>query len=398
MRDARRRLDRDPNPHRAVDWWETGGVIRWPKALPVGWEQYRALRAVAREKRTPQTIAEPGATWHVHGRGAGSGRDSHCELRLETGPGGDSIVLHLDPRPSTDRTLYNFRRRITGDACVVYGLRSALSVQNHVIEKLGGEVVDEWVKRVDLCGDFYCRDMHRDVLVPYDAGRFVSSAKKHVRFTEGNAPTGLKVGSGKRLLLTIYDKLRELSSKSYGYRQCMLRDRWHEHELTDLEDLGPAVRVEYRLMGAWLADHGYRTALDVLDNLPNIARKISGGDDGRTFFMLTDGVPDKANGHQSRAAPSDFWRLVQDTFGGWDERTAFASVKPVDRSLIRPEKAAQTMMSYAAGIAVDCGAPVGTVPELLAFISANAAKLGQKDAGVRKLMEKHRRKRGLPAA
>ncbi|WP_171188149.1 hypothetical protein [Alienimonas chondri] len=398
MRDARRRLDHDPIPHRAIDWWETGGIVRWPDPLPARWDHYRRLRALAREKREPQRSPELGATWNVQGMGAGGGRDSHCELRLETGPGGDSIVLHLDPRASSDRTLYNMRRRVTGDACVIHGVRFALSIQNHLIEALGGVVVDEWVKRVDLCGDFYGRDMGRDVLEPFEAGRFVSSAKKRARFSEGDAPTGLKIGSGERLMLTIYDKRHELTRKSLDYRFCVLRDRYHEHPETPLEHLEPAVRAEYRLMGAWLTDHGYRTALGVLDNLPNIARKISGGDDGRTFFMLTDGMPDKGNGHQSRAEPSDFWRRVLTTFDGWDERTAFAPVKPVDRSLIRPEKAARTMASYAAGIAVDCGAPVSTVPELLSFLSANAARLGLKDAGVRELVARHRKKRGLPAA
>ena len=399
MRAARARLESDRRHGRALDWWETGGVVRWDDPPSPLWDRLRQMRAVAREKREPQRLKVPGATWSVHGRGAGGGRDSHCELRVECGPGGASVVLHLDPRRSTDRTLYNLRRRITGEACVVLGVGMAMRLQDHLIEALGGTVVDEWVKRADLCGDFPGRVMGRDVLDPHAAGRFVSTARKHARFTEGGAATGLKVGSGERLMLTIYDKVHEPKGRTnYDYRLCMLRDRLGLHEDTEDEHLGDAVRVEYRVMGSWLTDHGYRTSADVLNALPNIARKISGGEDGRKFFMLTEEVPDRANGHQARAEPSDFWRSVLDLFAGWDVRDGFAPVKPVDRSLIRPEKAARTTASYAVGIAVDRGAVVSTVPQLIAFLSASLPNLGVKDAGVCELVARHRKKRGLPAS
>ncbi|MDQ3331231.1 MAG: hypothetical protein M3552_11340 [Planctomycetota bacterium] len=158
----------------------------------------------------------------VQPRGIGSGNDSHKEYSLEW----RGVTIGISGRAHRDRKLHNFLLQITGDGCLTVGVADAWEAAISIVNQLGGDLIDAWIRRMDVCVDLPGIAM-RDELVPAVLeGRFVTTAKKWKVHYDNGAVTGFEFGKAPRLRIVCYDKKQEIETRSPVYRQALLQNRW----------------------------------------------------------------------------------------------------------------------------------------------------------------------------
>jgi len=241
----------------AIDYWDTGGIVTWDigKAAPFrAMLQKRLQRAV--ELRAPVAFDLPGYPMLLHERGIGSRGDSRREFQLEC----CGIKIGLSPRDSHKRQLYNYSCIMSGEACLVLGIEQGRRIVTDIISLLGGTVVDEWVKRIDLCLDVPGLSLQRELLPVFEAGHLTTTASVWNPWDGKKGKTGFTVSSRGRVTLNCYDKVIDVLRKGDGvYLAAMEQRRWHGRTPD------AATRIEYQVRKAWLDSYQLRTAELVLE-------------------------------------------------------------------------------------------------------------------------------------
>lgn len=289
----------------AIDWLETAGCVRWDDTRSrQEFIRLLDLQNLARINNAPEPVQFGPHAGYLHPRGIGSGRQTRLPYRFEF----HGIMLALSPSEDSSRQFNNYYLKIPGSACLVFGARESWQMAHDVVRELGGELDDEWLRRLDLCVDLPGYAL-ADVLQPaFDAGQFLTSAKNWNPWDGVGGKTGFTVGSRKSLSLNVYDKLAEVNKKhDEVIHRAMIDRRWGGVEPE------AAARIEYSASRAYLQSIGADTVQDSLKNLGAIVEKLT-ATAPRPFFRMTDGVPDKANKHQSRAATLPEWEQIVEVF------------------------------------------------------------------------------------
>ena len=239
----------------------------------------------------------------LYPKGMGTGKQSRLEYRLEYA----GITVAASSRDKADRKLSNFYYKIPGEVCLLMGAAEARKIVQEIAASLGGVLTDEWVRRIDVCCDLADVNLREELMVAFDQGHFLSTAKQWNAWDGSRGKTGFTVGSRGRVLLNVYDKLLDTFSRHDGvYQMAMKERRWGGMIPT------AATRVEYQLGGEWLRALGLKTTETVLNSLASVVAKVSGRPP-HAFFCMTDRDPDSANHHQSRAGVLPTWARIIDT-------------------------------------------------------------------------------------
>lgn len=284
----------------AIDWWESSGVVEWhsPVAAPF-FHRLHDHQRQAREWKSSVPVEFGRRSMLLRESGMGRGRQAHLEFVMECGP----MMLAFSTREKASRKLANLYLKIPGEACLLWGAEQTRDEIISLLREHGGVLVDEWVRRIDLCLDLPGCDLRESLMPAFEAGQFLTSAKKWNLWDGVDGKTGFTFGSRPGLLLNVYDKLREVTRRDEAYRLAMMERRWG--------GVVPAAatRVEYQIGKAWLDQYGLRTAENVLVQLPDIVAKLV-GKEPRHFVYFTNRVPDRDNRHQSRVEVHSIWGQI----------------------------------------------------------------------------------------
>lgn len=304
-----------------VDWWESAGCIQWDDRAASAFQDIATAQTKAAHQRSAYPCSLGDGQIFVHERGMGFGHDSRREFRLEW----SGVTIGLSPRPNAARQLYNFSIQIPGHVCVVHGWEDSRDQVLLWIREWGGNLIDEWVRRLDLCLDLAGLDPDDKLFPACSAGQFLSTAKRDNISRSNDQITGYSVGQTP-LRLVIYDKRAEVLQKGNEiYLRAMQQQRWNG----TLPDA--ATRIEYQIRGPWLKDFGLKSADAVIDAFPAIMQKVT-RTDSYPFFVLTDQQPDREGSHQSRCDVLPLWQQLIDEFCRLSGRPA----APLARSLRAP--------------------------------------------------------------
>ncbi len=304
--------DRSPSHHLpkavfAIDWLECGAVAYWTDEA--GRESFWKLSQMQDEAKAsgngnkPVPLDLKGRSMLLYPKGMGSGNQSRLEYRLEFA----GITIAASSRDKADRKLSNFYYKIPGEACLLLGVNEARKIVYEVADALGGVVVDEWIRRIDLCLDLPGVDLLDELMPAFDQGHFVSTAKQWNAWDGTRGKTGFTVGSRGRVMLNVYNKLLDTLTRHDGVYQLAMKDRRWGGVMPS-----SATRVEHQISSEWLRSFGLKTTEMVFHSLPAIIAKVAGRPP-HAFFCMTDRDPDAANHHQSRAGVLPTWGRIIDT-------------------------------------------------------------------------------------
>jgi hypothetical protein len=338
----------------AIDWLEIAGCILWDDATSR--EQFWRLDQIqlaARETRKPQVVNIGMMEGLLHGQGMGGGQQSHLEYRFEW----RDILFAISSRREPTRQLSNFYLKITGEPCLIVGAYEARKIIQEVITSLGGVIVDEWPRRIDVCLDLPGVSVTEELQPAFEQAQFLTVAKQWNSFDGREGKTGFKVGSRARLQCNVYDKLRDsMNNHNCVYHRAMIDRRWN--------GLIPkhATRVEYQMKRAWLSNYGgIRTVDEALSRMGDIVAKLV-SHDHLPFFCLTTTKPDRANKHQSRAEVLPLWdRIVSTMIARAGDR--MEELRPIKRNEITAKKAYQMVRGFLTTVASQWGYPVESLED-----------------------------------
>ena len=174
-----------------------------------------------------------------------------------------------------------------------------MKFQAEIISALGGEIIDGWFKRIDVCLDIAHKLLMRILLSSFREGRYITSSRTRIP----PRLTCFEIAS-KGIRLRVYDKLAEMQTHKHNnaYRAAMLR-RWGgvvpQH----------ATRVEYQLRKEWLYALNLHTVPRVLARLHEVVAACT-ADGPRSFFRMTKKYPDAKNGNHSHAKTDPVWEWI----------------------------------------------------------------------------------------
>lgn len=307
------------------------------------------IREEASKEHHPVPLNLAGHCLLLHQAGIGSGNQSRLEYRMEW----SGVTIAVSSRDEATRQLSNFYCKIPGEACLVVGFDEARRVITEILAALGGVVVDEWVRRLDLCLDLPGVNLREQLIDPFEQGHFVKTAKFWNSWNGADGKTGFTVGTAPRLKLNVYDKLVDVRRHDGIYQLAMKNRRW-AGMLPEA-----ATRVEYRIGGEWLRSYGLNTADRVLSSLPEIVARVACRPP-HAFFCMTDRDPDTEHHHQSRACVLPLWGQIVDTM---------QSLAGVPRERLRPlermEATLKRVWSMVRGFLTIAGAKYGRIVESL---------------------------------
>lgn len=341
-----------------IDWWESAGCVQWgPKSGPVFDEierhQYQAI-----ECRQPVPWSFGDGQVFVSERGMGSGRASRLEFRLEW----CGVTIGLSPRKEPTRLLSNFYLNVPGKPCLIRGADYVRETVATWLEQWGGTLVDEWVRRIDLCLDVPEFDLHERVFPACHAGQYLSTMRRNSSHRESTRTTGFAIGSSPGARLTIYDKLAEVRQKNdAAYGEAMIAHRWN--------GVFPksAARVEYQMHREFFQQFdGLKNATDLMNRLPDIVERLIQTDQ-RPFFQLTDAVPDREGRHQSRVGVLPEWAAIIALIRSQVDKPR-QPLKRLERNLISAKRACANAIGYLTSAAADLGIVVERKADLVSVL------------------------------
>jgi hypothetical protein len=368
----------------AVDWWTSSACVKWSSgSIPVFMELDRCKKlAAASFEAVPFTLGD--GLIHVHSHGYGKGNETHFEYLLEW----CGVRFGLSPRDKSSRQLPNFDLHISGKPCLLFGYSQCRERILDFIEDWGGQVVDEWPRRLDLCLDLPGIDGNQELFPAIKEHRYISGRGHYSLDGVDKDYTGYTFGS-KATSIVIYDKLKELQTKKKfdeAYQQGMLLNRWGGFTP------GAALRVEYRVNGRFLGRYGILNANQVTAEIPGIVDRLT-STSKRRFFVVTEDAPDRKNRHQDRAKVLPLWDQIVTCF----QRAAGIPPQPlqrVDRSSMPIQGHFKQTLGLILSAAAQNGIRLDSVDSIANYIRHWAIKNGVSDEQVLLRFEKKARKLG----
>ena len=319
-----------------IDWWESAGCIVWSNASKAVFDEFEKCAFRAEECRQLIVSTYGDGQILVHSRGLGTGHGSRLEFRLEW----RGVTIALSARSDATRQLSNFYLKVPGEACLLIGFDNVREIVEGWIRAWGGELQDEWVRRLDICLDVPNLNLREKVYPACLAMQYVSTVKGDNCNRLSGDWTGFTIGKSPGTRLNIYDKVAELKHKSNElYTLAMIERRWGG---TMPE---AAARVEYQLHREFLQQfEGMNSAAAVILKLPDIVERLVQTEQ-RPFFKLTDAVPDREGRHQDRAEILPEWAAIIQMFReGVGKPTG--PLKRLDRGLIDAKRAVMSAIGY----------------------------------------------------
>jgi hypothetical protein len=367
----------------AIDWIEVGGCAEFSPSREDRFFRLEEVMRAAREAKQEQPYALAGHSLNVFGTGMGTGRQARLPYRLEWA----GVTLAFADRPAPKRNLYNVYIKIPGHACLLLGARQARDAAHAMLADLGGKLMDEWVRRIDLCLDIRGLDLRDELFPSFMEERFITNAVSWNPWMGKGGPTGFSIGRGGRTSLNVYDKLLDsLTRQPEDYRQAMIDRRWGG------QLPAAATRIEYQIRKPWLDEYGYRDADTVLRDLGSIVWKLCGAD-ARTLFRMTTEAVDREGKHQSRAETSPLWAwLMAEMVKGIGVPTR--ELKPIRRSAMCYERAYRAVRGYLAGVAAYRGVPCDDVEDAVEVFRTLEVTAQGTAEGWRRVWEDKARKAG----
>lgn len=250
------------------------------------------------------------------------------------------MTIGLSQRKDASRNLPNFYLKVPGEACLVVGADVACETVERLVNEWGGVLLDEWLRRLDLCFDLPGTDLHQSIFPACDRSQYLSTMRRNCMYRENDRATGFTIGSANVASMTIYDKLAEVIKKNNGiYAAAMKQHRWNG-EIPDA-----AGRIEYRLHREFFRQFdGMKTATDVVSRFPDVMERLV-QTEHRPFFQLTDAVPDRKSRHQNRVGVHPAWAEFVElarTLVGQPRR----QLVRLDRNLIDAKRALANVVGY----------------------------------------------------
>jgi hypothetical protein len=302
-----------------LDWFESRGVVKWEWSSREAFQMLAELKERSQDSGRNCTIMEVNGEYlTIRPRGmGGGGHGVSLEFHLEW----CGVTIGLSAREGS-RGLSNFYLKIPGEACLRVGYDVVRQAVIGLLKEWGGELVDEWMCRLDICLDVPGLCLQADVFPAVRAKQYLKTLKGEDLHADEGRDTGFRVGKRNRVSMTIYDKrLQVLGETNPLYLDAMIRQRWGG-VLPEA-----AARVEFSIGSEYLADlewrekpgqsgeyeTGKRSVSDVLARLPDLVERLVQGDK-RPMFMLVDRVPDRENKNQQRCQVHCTWAAIVEMF------------------------------------------------------------------------------------
>ena len=213
--------------------------------------------------------------------------------------------------------------------------------------------------------------------VKYLSGCAVARGRKYSFHGENRDLTGFTIGSGRRVSLRVYDKIKELGQSVTGSikRAILVKSRWGE-----LPE--KATRIEYQLRREALTDFGVDDIDDLFSRSDEICAWLT-----KKWFRLTE-KPVQGK-HHERAVTCSLWADIQAlfsrAFGDWK--------KPIERKKRSVSAAVEPLVKQALGCLSSAAAAVGLVACSAADVVAYVQK--EVEAAADDLLQVIREKRIL---
>lgn len=283
-----------------IDWFQLASCVVWDEKKSAVWfAKLRDAKTAAQQIRQPVLLQIGDERFRVQPSGQGSGQDAHKEITLSW----REVQIGLSERNRATRQLSNASLVVSGKPCLVTGWADAWSCFRRVVEDLGGQIVDEWLRRLDICIDVVGLDFAETLYPLLRERQFITRCRRRKYDEEGDRATSFSVGKSSRLRVLIYDKLLECrTNQDAVYGQAMIQRRWGGRIPLS------ASRVEWQMGRPWLKQFGLDQSDSILDRLSDLYAKLT--DETGGAFRITDRVPDRANQHQSRGESHPAWRRI----------------------------------------------------------------------------------------
>lgn len=282
------------------DWLELGGVVEW-NAETETLKEIQKAHDNARLSFEPESITLNGYRCILFPKGIGAGRQTRLKYRIGWG----KTTLAFDLRENATRRPYNFQLTVPGHECLLRGATAVREWAHQVLELLGGYLVDEWIKRVDICMDIPDVNVAEELMPACVNRQYLTTSNNVKYYGTTTATESFSVGRRNHVELMIYNKTCEtLKKMDPAYLEGMVKHRWH-----GTIPIG-APRVELRIHREWLRQWENDQAQSMIDGMGAIVKRLL-GDDHRSFFKLLAEIPDRENKHQSRTEVHPLWDQIR---------------------------------------------------------------------------------------
>jgi hypothetical protein len=159
----------------SIDWWESAGCIQWTPQSNAFFDRLERCQNQAAACNQPLPFELGDGQIFVHERGMGSGRASRLEFRLEW----RGVTIGISHRNEATRLLSNFYLKVTGEQCLILGVEKVRETVGTWLSEWGGTLIDEWIRRLDLCLDAPNLNLHDRVFPACQAGQYVSTMRRN---------------------------------------------------------------------------------------------------------------------------------------------------------------------------------------------------------------------------
>ena len=251
---------------------------------------------------------------------------------------------------------------------------------------MGGQLVDEWFRRIDVCLDLPGVDVGEELVPAAHNDQFVASGKRWKRHDTDQGKTGFEVGSRNALFLRVYDKLLQTRSQPAVYQTAMEQRRWNG-ELPKA-----ATRVEYSIAKAWLDRFGLSSSDEVLRRLPDIMARVIDGP--FVLFRMTDRPVLKGTKNQSRIPTHPLWEMVGEAFKEFAGPSG-QELEPIERGTMALSRIFANLKGYITTAAVEMGMLVESFPDAISVVRELNRRNEATDSDWQQAYEPKARKSGL---
>lgn len=341
--------------------YDTLEILIHGEWLPDRFECLTRVMDRAKQEATNATYGSEGRLLEIAGEeilvwASGVKRGLYCSWCF-TWQGMDFAVTN---RRKSEENSFGIHLTIGSLACMELGGEACWSEAKRLLVKLGFELAGNKISRADMCVDLPGVSTH-DMATTYSEFKYIARARKSEEYKEGYRRTGFRRGSGTRILIRVYDKLRELGdSKTDLFKEeVLIQKRWGGSRPKD------ATRVEFQLRREALKDF----AIDSVEELFRKADQVSTWLT-HAWFRMTTAVPER--NHTDRVETSDLWKKVQNrfavAFGASDPEEV---ARPKRRVLtVDPRPLKRQITGCLTSVAAIAGRLVGSVSELADYARA----------------------------